>query len=134
VAAALASGTPLADVGRKLDDIVRLDLPESRLEGNAAHGEVIRVDPYGNIVTNVRREDLEKLGIAKGEGVDVTIGAQHYSAPYVTTYGEVPPGDRLVVVQSSGFVELAANMNNLAQILGEGLHAPVAMKKAESAP
>lgn len=133
VAAAIAAGTPLNKVGPKLADLVRLDLPKARLEGETAQGTVIRVDPYGNIITNIRAEDLEKLGIRRGDGVDITLGAQHYSAPYVTTYGEVPPGDRLVVIQSSGFVELAANMNNLADILGEGLHAEVTLKKAESA-
>jgi S-adenosylmethionine hydrolase len=133
VAGALAAGTPFEQVGDKRDDIERIDLPVSRVENGLASGQIIRADTYGNLVTNVRREDFEKLGIKKGEGVDITVGEARYSAPYVGTYGDVPPGDRLVVIQSAGFVELAANMNSLADILGEGLHAPVTLRKAEPA-
>lgn len=133
VAAALAAGARLEDVGPKMEDMVKIDLPESRVEDGAARGRVIRVDVYGNLVTNIRAEALEQLGIGRGDGVDIVIGDDRYSAPYVKTYGEVPPGDRLVVIQSSGYVELAANMDRLAEILGEGLHAEVTLRKAESA-
>lgn len=133
VAAAVAGGVPMNEIGPILADFVRLDLPKARVEDGAAHGAVVRIDTYGNMITSIRAEDLEALGIRKGDGVDITVGRERYAAPYVTTYGEVPPGDRLLVVQSSGFVELAANMNSLAESLGEELRAPVIVRKAESA-
>lgn len=134
VAAALAGGTPLAEVGDKLDVIVRLDLPKSRREDGAVSGIVIRADDYGNLVTNIRRDDLEALGIRKGDRLDIAVGDQRYTAPFASTYGDVPQGERLVVVQSSGFIELAINMDSLAKALGVGLHAPVTLKKASTTP
>lgn len=131
VAAALASGTPPAEVGPELASMTRLELPGSRVDNGTAFGEVIRRDPYGNLVTSIRREDLAALGLRYGDGVDVTIGDANYTAPFVRTYGSVPPGDRLVLVQSSGFVECAVNMNSLADIIAEGLHAEVRLSKHE---
>jgi len=131
VAAAIASGTPVSEAGPAYDTqkMVRVELPESKVENGAAQGVVIRTDWYGNLVTNITAEQMRLLEIKEGDGVDVTVGKAHYAADFVATYGSVPPGDRLVLVQSSGYVELAQNMVNLAQSLGEGTMAPVTLRK-----
>lgn len=91
----------------------------------------MRGDPYGNLVTTITGRDLEKLGIKKGDTVEVTIGASSYTAPFVNTYAMVPEGQRLIVLQSSGFVECAVNRGNLEQELGEAPRATVILKKAK---
>lgn len=134
VAGALSRGTALSNVGPRLDAMVVLDLPKSHIENGAVVGAVIRTDVYGNLVTNIRRDDLEALGIERGGRVDVVIGDDHFTAPYVGTYGDVPQGERLVLIQSAGFVELAANMSSLAESVKEGLNAKVTLAKAPAAP
>lgn len=131
VAASLAAGIPLDQVGPRLDarELTALNIPQSRVEDGAAYGVVIRIDVYGNLITNITRDQLESLGIGEGQGVDVTVGEQRYATDYVRTYSSVPSGDRLVLIQSSGLVELAQNMLNLAEQLGAQRLAPVILRK-----
>ncbi len=129
VAGALACGAPLDEVGPPLTEVVRLELPSARVEGGAARGQVIRVDIYGNIISNIRMDNLEALGVKRGDRLEVEIGAARFDAPLVNTYADVAEGEKLALVQSLGLVEFAVNLGNLAEALGEGLHAPVAVRK-----
>ena len=131
VGASLASGKSVEGAGEALDDIVKIKLVGSTIENGAAIGSVMRSDPYGNLVSNITAADLESLGIKLGDTLDVTIGKSAWSALYKRTYAEVPEGDRLVVVQSSGFVECAINKGSLADAIKEGFAAPVTVRKAK---
>lgn len=131
VGASLASGVPVEKAGPKLDSIVKLELMRSTVENGVATGKVMRSDPYGNLVTNVNAADLQSLGIALGDSIDVAIGASNWTAPFKRTYAEVPEGSRLVVVQSSGFVECAINKGSLADAIKEGFGSKVTIRKAK---
>jgi hypothetical protein len=50
--AALACGAALEDLGPEIGSIQRLDVPASRREAGSVKGEVLYVDPFGNLVTN----------------------------------------------------------------------------------
>ena len=129
VSASLAKGIPLVDAGEKLESITKLELNHSRVENGAAIGTVMRVDPYGNLVTTITSGDFENLGIKEGDTLAVTIGDSSYTAPLAKTYAMVPEGDRLVVVQSSGFIECAINKGSLAETIHQGAKAAVTIKK-----
>ncbi len=129
VAAAVASGTPLDVIGPEVQELTKLDVVRSRVENGLASGRVIRADVYGNLVTNITASDLESLGIKRGDGVEVTMGGTKFTAPFVSTYGDVPKGEKLVCLQSSGMVECAINLGSLAETLGAGLHASVTVRR-----
>ena len=129
VAAALARGTPLEEAGPELKEFARLKIEPVRLEAGKLTGEVVRTDTYGNFVTNITEEDVARLGLAQGDSARVTIGKAAFTAPFKTTYGDVPEGKPVLVIQSSGFLECALNMGNLAQSLGTGAHAKVVLEK-----
>lgn len=132
VTAAIAGGAPLDDLGPALDkeSIVKLDFPEAREDSGVIHGAVIRADGYGNLVTNIPAALMEQAGIQKGDTVDVTIGSEHFTAPYQNTYADVPEGTRLLCAQSIGMVEAAINKGDLAATIAQGLHAEVVLQKA----
>lgn len=129
VAGALACGASLDEAGPPLTEMVRLDLPAARIEDGVVRGRVIRVDIYGNIISNIRMDDLEALGVRRGDRLEVEIGKARFEAPLVNTYADVPQGEKLALVQSLGLIEFAVNLGNLAETLDEGLHAPVAVRK-----
>jgi S-adenosylmethionine hydrolase len=129
VSASIAGGVPIEDVGDPLDEMVELNLPRSRVESGKAHGVIIRTDPYGNMVSNITAADLEALGAKQGDTLSVLIGKAAYSAPLKTTYAEVPEGERLVVLQSSGFVEFAINKASLVDAIREGNGATVTIER-----
>ena len=129
VAAAVSRGVPLPEVGPEFKEMVFLPIEESRVENGVARGTVIRADDYGNVVTNITGDDLELIGLQTGDMAEITIGKARFAAPRKVTYSDVPQGDRLALIQSSGYVELAVNMGNLAKAIGEGVLAEVTIKK-----
>jgi hypothetical protein len=131
VSAALASGIPLDQVGEKIDAIKEIDFGKPEVEGDTISGVVTRVDSYGNIITNITFEDLQKMGFQQSDTVEVTIGKAAFKAPLERTYSDVPKGERLGLVQSLGYLEFAINMGSLAEAIEEGNNAPVSVRKVK---
>jgi hypothetical protein len=82
------------------------------------HGEVIHVDGFGNIVTNVTEERLNALNIKEGVRLSVTIKDIEVLAKICSAYGDVPADSPLTVIGSGGFLEVAVNQGNAAQTFG----------------
>ena len=137
VAAAIARGTPLSEVGPKINYIVQLALEESRVDGDTIHGTVIRTDDYGNLITNITAADVEKAGLKPNDVVEVVVGKAHFAAPLKSTYADVPEGTKVLVVQSAGCIECAINKGSLANEIKESVgpagvaHAPVTLRKSK---
>ena len=131
VAAAVARGVALDQIGPEVKDLVKLDIEESRVENGAALGVVIRADDYGNLVTNISSEQLAQAGLKPGDTLDLAVGKAKFHAPWKATYADVPKGQKLCVIQSSGLLECAINKGSLAQAIGESFHARVSARKAK---
>src|SRR6187402_42528 len=73
-AAWLSKGVQLTALGRLVTDYCLLDLPAPMLEGAVLTGAVVRVDRFGNVVTNLDRRSCERL--TEGMGVlKLTVGS-----------------------------------------------------------
>lgn len=114
LAAALAAGAPVASAGPDLPDFIRFEVPQARIRDGAIEGVVLRSDPYGNLVTNIPATLLAEADIAPDARLRVTLGEETFEVPFKTTYSDVPAGERLALVQSAGFLELAVNLGSLA--------------------
>jgi len=82
------------------EDIVDLRLPEAEITEGGAIGEVLVIDGFGNVVTNVPGETLGNRSVVRVDG-DPT--------PVVHSYAHAGDGERVVTVGSHGNVELAVN-------------------------
>lgn len=138
VAAAIASGVSLKEVGPKVHDLTMLPLAVASVEDGVARGQVTRVDEYGNLITNIPGSMLtDTLGAPLGEALAVTVGSQTIAAKLVKTYSDVAKGEHLVLVQSSGYVECAINLGNLGLSIGAKPHDAVSIHPSpasQSAP
>jgi S-adenosylmethionine hydrolase len=115
VAAHLASGVPIARVGRPFSDVIRMGLPMA----HGLHGEVIHVDAFGNLVTNLAEADLPvRFQVVIGER---TVPGQAY-------YAAVKPGDLVALVGSSGLLEISVRDGNAAEATGAGRGTPVVVE------
>lgn len=125
VAARLATGLPLAEVGGSLppSDLVRLPEPyggvDDTRETPALRCEVTYVDGYGNVQLAARPEDLARAGLAAGGPCVVEAGARHPAA-LGTTFGAVAPGGLVVYVDADGRIAVAVNGGSAADRLGVG--------------
>jgi S-adenosyl-L-methionine hydrolase (adenosine-forming) len=113
VAAHLASGTPLAAFGPPCNPCLAswASLTRSPQE---IRGEVIHIDHFGNIITSLRLQDVEDF--TAGGVWRVAIGLHHITR-FANTYGEVAPGSALMLIGSSGFLEIALNQGSAAKMM-----------------
>lgn len=120
VAAALAGGTDLDALGPRIDDPVRLALPAIRRDGTRLHGEVIYVDHFGNLVTNVAATALP------GDAGPVSIAG--VTLPRVdAAYADVDPGEPVAVVNSWGLLEIAVRDGSARAVLDADVGTPISV-------
>lgn len=104
-AAWLAQGVAVAALGPDAGPIERVEPPKPRLSGRVIAGEVVRVDRFGNLVTNIDRATFDAL---TGGPIDLTAGP-HVIARIVSTYAEAAPGEICALFGSTEHLEIAAN-------------------------
>lgn len=123
VAAHLACGTPLAEVGEPLDPdvLVQLELPRARVVRGCIVAHVLHADRYGNVMLDVEHEDLASSGLVLGQAV--TINGQR--AMYATTFADVPVGGLLLYEDGYRTLSLAVNRGSALDALGLSLDAEI---------
>jgi hypothetical protein len=112
VGAHLACGAPLETVGDPIDDPVHLALPRPKLEGGVWKGEVVHIDHFGNIASNIHREDV---GAAQVRAASV--GGRRVS-DWVNAFGDRPPGTLVTLFSSIDFVIVSEVNGDAATRLG----------------
>ncbi len=127
-AAWLAKGIELSALGRPVHDYHRLVVPEPSLSEKGLQGQVLRVDRFGNLVTNIDRKAFER---AAGAGpIQINIGGRPV-AKLVGTYAEVAAGEVCALFGSTDHLEIAANGANAAERLGLERGAVVTIVKSQ---
>jgi S-adenosylmethionine hydrolase len=119
VAAHLANGVALAELGTPFDDPVRLELPQPVRTGAGWLGEVIHIDHFGNVATNIRIETLGEYFQHK-ESLAVRLGGLQIEG-LVNTFGEGPVGRPIALMGSTGNLIVALVNGNAARELGIGV-------------
>jgi S-adenosylmethionine hydrolase len=123
----LSKGVHLTALGRGVTDFVLLDLPRPRLEGTVLHGVVIRVDRFGNVVTNLDRKSCERL--AEGVGaLRLTVGG-HTIGRIVSTYSDIGGDEIAALFGSTDQLECAAHATSAAEKLGVSVGDPVELAR-----
>ena len=121
----LAGGTPLTAFGPAIPDPVSLQVPTSRVSGGAIEGEVLLVDRFGNLITNIGAGS-----IAGGAApIEVAIAGRTIGG-IVSTYAAAPPHALCALVGSSGYLEIAVNGGNAAAYLAIGRGETVLVRPA----
>ena len=90
-------------------------------------GVVVRIDRFGNVVTNLDRRSCEKL-TEGGGALSLTVGG-HSIARIVSTYSEMLPGEVGALFGSTDHLECAAHAARAAERLGVTVGSPVELRK-----
>jgi S-adenosyl-L-methionine hydrolase (adenosine-forming) len=113
VAANLSLGLDPRELGPIVTDWVRLDRPAPRHDFQGISGEVLYIDHFGNLITNIPGETLtldDRPKRVRVAGVEV---------PHIVrTYSDAEPGALIALVSSSEWLEVAVNQGNAARKLG----------------
>jgi len=113
--ALLAGGLPMRRLGPSLDRIQMLHVAGPAFEDGWLKGEVMRIDRFGNVVTNIPKALVGKARLAKGDGLTGKLGGRVVEPTFATTYGDVEEGQTVCLLNGLGYLELAINRGSLAQ-------------------
>lgn len=119
VAAHLAQGTPITQVGPTIENvasIARFELPKPEIGPGRVRGVVVAVDRFGNAISNVTGDLVPSLIF--GKNVAIEIDDRSWSATAVSTYADCPLGACAVLMGSQGYLEIAVAGGSAARELG----------------
>jgi S-adenosyl-L-methionine hydrolase (adenosine-forming) len=125
-AAWLAKGTQFPALGRAVSEIQRVEIPAPEIEADAITGTILRVDRFGNLVTNIDRKAVERLG--QGNGIIIDAGGKRIER-LVATYAELPADGVGALFGSTDHLELAAPSASAAERLGLARGARVVVRR-----
>jgi len=111
VAAHLSLGVPFSEFGDDVTSMTLFPMPGPVAGPEGLTGHALHVDPFGNIITDIRSEDLPATGLQ----VDI---AGRQIEGLRNTYADVEPGLLLALIGSSGYLEISLRNGNAAQALG----------------
>ncbi len=115
VAGHLAAGIPPGQLGRVNERMNFLDWPEPQVQNDEVRAEVLYVDSFGNLITNL---SLDALRQWSGNDTVLISVADRETSEFVTTYGKCQPGELVALGDSQGRLELAIVNGNAAATLG----------------
>lgn len=114
-AAKLASGMKLSDLGQPIPNFKRMIDRHVKATRKLISGHVIRVDNFGNLITNIPKDTFDIL--SKDKNYTIQIGREIHRRLY-DNYYQVEPGESLVLFNSLGLLEIAINQGNASELLG----------------
>ena len=126
-AAWLAKGIDLSGLGCALTSWHTLAVPEPVLADDRIIGKVLRIDRFGNLVTNVERRVFERF--AGGARIDIVAGTETVGK-VVATYADVEPGAICALFGSSEHLEVAVNGGSAARRLDLARDARITISRA----
>lgn len=127
LAAWLTKGYQTASMGDEIQDHKRFALPKPKAVDGTLKGVVLKVDSFGNLVTNFRAEDFPESVVAGG-AIQMKAGT-HNVARLVETFAKGNPAEPIAYFGSTGYLEIAVNKANAAKTLAIGRGAAVILTK-----
>jgi len=124
-AAWLAKAFQTEAFGEEITDHVRFSVPKAKTAGQTVKGVVLRVDAFGNLMTNLTTEDVPTAAVASG-AIKLTVNGKEIRK-LVQTFGLGEPGEPVALFGSAGYLEVAVNRGNAARTLGTNRGAEVAL-------
>ena len=121
-AARLASGVAISTLGKPLSEFKKMLNRQVKATRRIIAGHVMRVDNYGNLITNIAKHDFDIL--SKDKNFTIQFGGEK-AKRIQTEYNQVEQGDCFVIFNSLGLLEIGINKGNGSELLGLQYDSPV---------
>ena len=122
VAAKLANGVSLSDLGRPLGTFKKSLGRFVKANKKQVAGHVVRVDNFGNLITNIPKDDFDKL--SDGKTYTIQFGGEKFRRIH-TNYHQTEQGDCFLIFNSLGLLEIGIYKGNASELLGLTYDSPV---------
>ncbi len=118
VASYLSKGVDSEKFGDEITDYVKFNAPKPKpVDQQTMKGVVLKADRFGNLITNITSQDAPMLFGENPAPFKIVIG-KHEITDIKTSYAEGEPGEVFAILNSMGYLEIAANRAPAAQIVG----------------
>jgi len=87
-----------------------------RVEKGTMFGEILYIDSFGNIITNISERLLNKITASKDESLKIAIRGEVELLKLSSAYSEVPVGAPLPIVSSHGYLEFSVNQGSAEKL------------------
>ncbi|TCN72894.1 SAM hydrolase/SAM-dependent halogenase family protein [Acetobacteroides hydrogenigenes] len=115
-AAALTLGEPIESIGTPKPSVNHMPMLLPVLDASFIIGNVIYIDTFGNIITNITRNEFDR--VAKGRRYEILIQSNRYKVKTISSsYSAVEDGEFVAIFNSAGHLEVAQNKGRIASIL-----------------
>ncbi|WP_436517621.1 SAM hydrolase/SAM-dependent halogenase family protein [Ekhidna sp. To15] len=122
----LANGKSLKDVGTLIGEMTELYARQLKVTKREIAGHVVTVDRYGNLITNIKKSEFEKILEINGTSVKYLVRFGREVFPQLNTYfSDVESGDCYVLFNSSDQLQIGINKGNASELLGLSVDSPV---------
>jgi S-adenosylmethionine hydrolase len=111
-AAHLDMGVKISEFGPEINDVVNPEFVRVKKRNGSFLGEVLDVDGFGNIITNINQKEL-----SEAKTVNIKMQNLTLKLPFCKTYGQAKPQQPMALIGSHGFLEIAKNQNSAAKKL-----------------
>jgi S-adenosylmethionine hydrolase len=133
VAAYLAKQVDSHKFGDDIEDYVRFAAPKPKPAGdNRIRAVVLKVDRFGNLITNVTPEDIPALFTAQPGAFKIVVGSKEITSIH-SNFAEGEPGEVFGILGSMGYLEIVANRAAAAQLTGASKGTEVSIILGEAA-
>jgi S-adenosylmethionine hydrolase len=116
VAAHILNGVEFKQIGPIVTNFVDLNFEGYEITDKSATGNVIYIDSFGNIISNIDGSRLSQV-LNYDKQIMLFIGKKQIKVPFVKSYDFVKKGELLSTIGSSNFFEIALNQGNASKIL-----------------
>lgn len=113
VAAHLSRGVPLTDIGPPVESLVQIPIPIPEVSENTITGQIVRIDRFGNAITNISETALA----GKVSEYEISVGSKRLTH-INRAYAESAVGEPLAIIGSFGLLEIAINGGSAEICLG----------------
>lgn len=121
-AARLASGVAITTLGKSLPEFRKMMNRQVKATKRIIAGHVLRVDNFGNLITNIVKQDFDIL--TKGRAYTVQFGGEKFRRIH-TNYFQTEQGECFLIFNSLGLLEIGIYKGNASELLGLQYDSPV---------
>jgi len=118
VAGWLSKGVEVSKFGEEITDFVRFAAPKpKKLNDKLTKGVILKADKFGNLITNIRPQDVPELFLDEPPEFKILVG-KHEVTKMKKAYAQGTPGEVFGILGSMGYLEIATNRGAAARMLG----------------
>jgi S-adenosylmethionine hydrolase len=128
VAAHLANNRAPEKFGPLIEDWIRIEIPKPRVETSEIQGEIIHIDKFGNLITNIPKDIVQNRDGLQPKYIQIKIRDRELEIPLCSSYTQVGIGEFLAIFGSTNFLEISKNQENAADALNVKVKEKVSVK------